>query len=61
VYSYGWRRGPDGAEHGDVSRWTAAESRLRRPARMMGGNAYLASAALRILLTGSLDEVRGER
>jgi YegS/Rv2252/BmrU family lipid kinase len=43
---------------GDVSRWIASKSPFRTPARAIGGNAYLISAALHILLTGSLDEAR---
>jgi len=46
----------------DVSRWSAEDSPLRRPARWMGGNTYLVSAAVRVLSGTSSDaaHVAGE-
>ena len=46
----------------DVSRWSAEDSPLRRPARWMGGNSYLVSAAVRVLSGTSSDaaHVAGE-
>lgn len=42
----------------DVSRWSAAESPLRRPVRWIGGNTYLISAVVRVLSGNALDVVR---
>jgi diacylglycerol kinase (ATP) len=42
---------------GDVSRWNSCDSVLRVPSRAIGGNAYLISAATRVLWSNPLDAV----